>query len=144
MATVSHPEGHRQAPREGAAGAPWETHTVFNQVPPLEGLDVFESNVPLVEAVQREGAGWVRERASALGRFVGEVGGPQQEWGRLANENKPILRLFDRYGHRIDEVEFHPAWHQLMKMGVENELHSLPRDGLRDRGHGDDREAGRL
>ena len=126
MATVSHPEGHRQAPREGAAGAPWETHTVFNQVPPLEGLDVFESNVPLVEAVQREGAGWVRERASALGRFVGEVGGPQQEWGRLANENKPILRLFDRYGHRIDEVEFHPAWHQLMKMGVENELHSLP------------------
>jgi putative acyl-CoA dehydrogenase len=123
MATVSH------APREGAAGAPWETHTVFNQVPPLEGVDVFASNVPLVEAVQREGAGWVSERASALGRFVGAAGGVDGspiEWGRLANENKPILRLFDRYGHRIDEVEFHPAWHQLMKMGVENELHSLP------------------
>ncbi len=66
----------------------------------------------------------MRERAAHLGRFVG--GEPQQEWGRLANENKPILRTFDRYGNRIDEVEFHPAWHQLMKMGVENELHSLP------------------
>ena len=106
--------------------APWRTHTVSNQVPPLEGVDVFASNLPLVEAVAREGAGWVSERASALGRLVGAPGGPQQEWGRLANENKPVLRTFDRYGHRIDEVEFHPAWHQLMKMGVENELHSLP------------------
>jgi putative acyl-CoA dehydrogenase len=107
-------------------GAPWQTHEVFNQVPPLQDVDVFSSNLPLVEAVRREGAGWVTERAAELGRFVGAAGGPQQEWGRLANENKPILRTFDRYGHRIDEVEFHPAWHQLMKMGVEHELHSLP------------------
>jgi putative acyl-CoA dehydrogenase len=106
--------------------APWRTHTVFNQPPPLEGIDVFTSNLPLVEAVRREGADWVSERASLLGRFVGAAGGPQQEWGRLANENKPVLRTFDRYGNRIDEVEFHPAWHQLMKMGVEHELHSLP------------------
>jgi putative acyl-CoA dehydrogenase len=106
------------------ANAPWQTHTVFNQAPPLEGVDVFASNLPLVEATEREGAGWVSERASALGRFVG--GEPQQLWGRLANENRPVLRTFDRYGHRIDEVEFHPAWHQLMKMGVEHELHSLP------------------
>jgi putative acyl-CoA dehydrogenase len=107
-------------------GAPWQTHEVFNQVPPPQDVDVFSSNLPLVEAVRREGAGWVAERAAELGRFVGAAGGPQQEWGRLANENKPILRTFDRYGHRIDEVEFHPAWHQLMKMGVEHELHSLP------------------
>jgi putative acyl-CoA dehydrogenase len=104
--------------------APWRTHTVFNQPPPLEGVDVFSSNIPLVEATLREGAGWVSERASALGRVVG--GEPQQQWGRLANENKPILRTFDRYGNRIDEVEFHPAWHDLMKLGVEHELHSLP------------------
>src|SRR6476646_10249888 len=116
MATVS------QSTREG--GAPWQTHAVFNQAPPLEHLDVFASNTPLVEAVEREGAGWVTERASELGRFVG--GAPQQEWGRLANENEPVLRTFDRYGNRIDEVEFHPAWHQLMRMGVEHELHSLP------------------
>jgi putative acyl-CoA dehydrogenase len=110
-------------------GAPWQTHTVFNQVPPLQNVDVFSSNLPLVEAVRREGAGWVSERAAELGRFVGAAGaagGSPIEWGRLANENKPILRTFDRYGHRIDEVEFHPAWHQLMRMGVEHELHSLP------------------
>jgi putative acyl-CoA dehydrogenase len=111
-------------PRATVGDAPWQTHTVVNQPPPLEGVDVFESNTPLVEAVQREGAGWVTERASALGRFVG--GEPQQQWGRLANENKPQLRTFDRYGNRIDEVEFHPAWHELMAMGVEHELHSLP------------------
>jgi putative acyl-CoA dehydrogenase len=116
MATVSRPSGQ--------ASAPWQTHTVFNQVPPLQGVDVFASNTPLVEAVQREGAGAVSERASALGRLVG--GEPQQEWGRLANENEPVLRTFDRSGNRIDEVEFHPAWHKLMALGVEHELHSLP------------------
>ncbi len=116
MATVSQPVG------EGAA--PWKTHEVANQAPPLEGVDVFSSNLPLVEALEREGGGWARERAATLGRFVG--GEPQQFWGRLANENKPILRTHDRYGNRVDEVEFHPAWHKLMRMGVENELHSLP------------------
>jgi len=116
MATVS------QVQREH--GAPWQTHTVFNQPPPLERLDVYTTNLPLVEAVEREGAGWAHERAAELGRFVG--GAPQQSWGRLANENRPVLRTHDRYGNRIDEVEFHPAWHQLMQMGVENGLHSLP------------------
>ncbi|MFI4991455.1 MAG: isovaleryl-CoA dehydrogenase [Solirubrobacterales bacterium] len=111
-------------PRAAQSDAPWKTHTVFNQATPLEGVDLFESNTALVEATEREGAGWVRERASALGRLIG--GEPQQEWGRLANENKPVLHTFDRYGNRIDEVEFHPAWHRLMQMGVANELHSLP------------------
>jgi putative acyl-CoA dehydrogenase len=115
MATVS------QATREHSA--PWRTHTVFNQPPPLEGLDLFSSNVALVEAVQREGASWVSERAAELGRLVG---GEPLHWGRLANENKPVLRTHDRYGNRIDEVEFHPAWHKLMRMGIEHELHSLP------------------
>jgi putative acyl-CoA dehydrogenase len=108
----------------GLSDAPGGTHSVFNQPPPLEGVDVFSSNVPLVEATEREGAGWVCERASGLGRLIG--GEPQLLWGRLANENKPMLRTHDRYGNRIDEVEFHPAWHQLMRMGVEHELHSLP------------------
>jgi putative acyl-CoA dehydrogenase len=129
MATIAKPidrssAGADTAPSAGTGTAPWQTHTVANQAPPLEGVDVFSSNVPLVEAVEREGAGWVRERAAELGRFVGGV--PQQYWGRLANENKPVLHTHDRYGNRIDEVEFHPAWHKLMKMGVEHELHSLP------------------
>jgi putative acyl-CoA dehydrogenase len=111
------------APQMGE-GAPWHTHTVFNQAPPLEGVDVFSSNVPLVEGVEREGAGWVLARGAELGLLVG--GEPQQQWGRLANENKPVLRTHDRYGNRIDEVDFHPAWHALMKMGVEHELHSMP------------------
>ena len=115
MASIS------QAHSESAA---WQTHLVFNQAPPLQGVNVFSSNVALVEATEREGAAWVCQRASELGQFVG--GAPQQEWGRLANENLPRLRTHDRYGNRIDEVEFHPAWHKLMQMGVENELHSLP------------------
>jgi putative acyl-CoA dehydrogenase len=120
MATVSQP-------------AQWRTHTVANQVPPLEGIDVFSSNVALLEATRREGADWILERAAALGKFVG--GKPQQWWGRLANENKPVLKTHDRYGHRIDEVEFHPSWHNLMKMGVEHELHALPWRSERDGAH---------
>jgi putative acyl-CoA dehydrogenase len=115
MAAIAHQPGQDSS---------WQTHEVFNQTPPLEGVDVFSSNLPLVEALQREGGGWAAQRAATLGKFVG--GKPQQYWGRLANENKPVLRTHDRYGNRIDEVDFHPAWHKLMQMGVENELHSLP------------------
>jgi putative acyl-CoA dehydrogenase len=99
------------------------THTVLNQVPPLAGFDLFSTNVPLVEATEREGAGWVVERAREVGRLYG---GEPLELGRLANENPPRLRTHDRFGNRIDEVEFHPAWHELMRLGIENELHSLP------------------
>jgi putative acyl-CoA dehydrogenase len=100
------------------------THEVTNQVPPLDDHDLFATNVPLVEALEREGGGWARERASEVGRAWGrhEV----QEWGRLANENPPVLRTHDRYGNRIDEVEFHPAYHELMALSSEHELHSLP------------------
>ena len=66
-----------------ASPTSWQTHTVANQPPPLEGVDVFASNLPLVEATEREGAGWVAERASRLGKLVG--GEPQQVWGKQAN-----------------------------------------------------------
>jgi putative acyl-CoA dehydrogenase len=108
----------------GEEGARWRTHEVFNQAPPLEGRDVFSDNTPLVEATAREGAAWALQRASELGVLIG--GEPQQVWGRQANENRPVLHTHDRYGHRLDEVEFHPAWHRLMAMGVEHELHALP------------------
>jgi putative acyl-CoA dehydrogenase len=120
MATVSQPTR-------------WRTHTVANQVPPLADIDVFSSNLPLVEATAREGAGWALERAASLGKVIG--GKPQQYWGRLANENKPVLKTHDRYGNRIDEVEFHPAWHKLMRLGVEHELHALPWRSDRDGAH---------
>jgi putative acyl-CoA dehydrogenase len=100
-----------------------ETHEVTNQPPPLEGLNLFDTNLVLVEATEREGASWVLDRASRLGD---RVGGEPMRWGVQANENPPRLLTHDRFGHRIDEVEFHPAWHHLMRMGVEEELHSLP------------------
>jgi putative acyl-CoA dehydrogenase len=110
-------------PPRSRGDAPWQTHTVANQAPPLEGINVFSSNTPLVDATRREGADWVLQRAVALGE---QVGGEPLRWGFEANEHKPVLRTHDRYGNRIDEVDFHPAWHRLMSLAVEQELHSLP------------------
>jgi len=109
---------------------PFATHEVANQAPPLENRNLFDDNLPLVEALEREGGGWALGRA----RMVGAAwGGAPLRWGFEANEHPPKLRTFDRYGHRIDEVEFHRAWHDLMGLAVEHELHSLawtsPNDG---------------
>ena len=103
--------------------APFHTHEVANQVPPLEGRNLFDDHVVLAEALEREGAGWARERAHEVGAAWGSE---PIRWGFEANENPPKLKTFDRYGHRIDEVEFHRAWHDLMALGVRHELHSLP------------------
>lgn len=94
---------------------------VANQPPPLENYDLFTENVPLVEALRREGADGREEECAAFGRLCG---GEPLELGRLANEHPPILRAFDRFGERIDEVEFHPAWHELLRLGVEHGLHA--------------------
>ena len=96
---------------------------VANQPPPLEGYDLFSQNRPLVEALRREGAAEREEECAAFGRLCG---GEPLELGRLANEHPPVLRTFDRFGERIDEVEFHPAWHELLRIGVENGLHAFP------------------
>jgi putative acyl-CoA dehydrogenase len=101
-----------------------ETHEVFNQAPPLVDYNVFEADRPLVEAVRREGAEWAEERISEAGAYAG--GEHAQALGRIANENGPKLRTHDRYGHRVDEAEFHPAWHELLSKAVEFELHSSP------------------
>src|SRR5919201_2887263 len=85
------------------------THEVANQVPPLEGYNIFEQDQPLVEALRREGADWAEPRARDLGELLG---GEPLSWGVEANLNPPVLRTHDRYGNRIDEVEFHPAWHK--------------------------------
>jgi putative acyl-CoA dehydrogenase len=95
-----------------------------NQVPPLTGYNLFLSDHTLLQAVEREGAGWAREQISELGRFLGTE--EAQRWGFEANENKPVLHTHDRYGNRRDEVVFHPSWHNLMRTSVNNRLHSLP------------------
>ena len=94
-----------------------------NQPPPLEGYDLFAENRPLVEALRRDGVVGEEARCADFGRLCG---GDPLELGRLANEHPPVLRTHDRYGERIDEVEFHPAWHELLSLGVEHGVHSLP------------------
>jgi putative acyl-CoA dehydrogenase len=103
--------------------APFRTHEVANQPPPLEGRNLFADNAPLVEAVERDGAGWIAGRAHEVGAFWG---GEPLAWGERANTHLPVLRTHDRYGNRIDEVDFDPSWHQLMAAGVRDELHALP------------------
>jgi len=103
------------------------THEVLNQSTPLCDYDVFAGDRALVDAVRREGAEWAMDRLHTVGRLAG---GEAIAWGVQANENAPKLRAFDRFGHRVDEVEFHPSWHLLMRAGVEHGLHASPwRDG---------------
>src|SRR2546428_13581432 len=99
------------------------THEVLNQAPPLVGYNVFEQDRALIEAFEREGAGWARDRAREIGEFAG---GEAIELGRQANENPPVLRTHDRYGNRIDGVEFHPAWHRLRDFAGSHGPPSLP------------------
>jgi putative acyl-CoA dehydrogenase len=102
--------------------APHVTHEVTNQVPPL-ARDVADDPA-LLEALRREGAGWAEEGLRELGT---RAGSPQtQELARLANEHPPALRTHDARGNRIDEVEFHPAWHELMTAAVGHGLHAAP------------------
>jgi putative acyl-CoA dehydrogenase len=100
------------------------THEVANQVPPLSGHDPIAGDAALVEACLRHADAATLESLAGLGRLAGSE--QAQEWGRVANENPPKLRTHDRYGHRIDEVEFHPYWHDLMRTAVENGLAGAP------------------
>src|ERR1043166_2792216 len=92
-------------------------HKVFNQAPSLVEYNLFESDKALVEALHREGADWAAPQVSAFGHLLGTA--EVINWGFLANEYTPVLRTHDRFGNRIDEVEFHPAWHELMRLSVE-------------------------
>jgi putative acyl-CoA dehydrogenase len=82
--------------------------------------------------LEREGAGWAAERCSSFGSLLT---GEPLEWGRLANEHPPQLRTHDRFGARIDEVEFHPAWHELMRLSVGHGLHALSWTDRREGAH---------
>ncbi|MCW2782166.1 MAG: fadE8 [Marmoricola sp.] len=99
------------------------THEVTNQVPPLADAD-YAAYPPLLEGLAREGAGWAEDDLHALGRRAGSE--EIQDWSRLVEKYPPTLRTHDRYGHRIDEVEFVPQWHQLMTEAVANGLHAAP------------------
>ncbi|GAA2610473.1 acyl-CoA dehydrogenase family protein [Paractinoplanes durhamensis] len=95
------------------------THEVFNQPPPLVDYDV-SADAALLAAVAREGAPWAVGDLHRLGKLAGSP--EPQRWADEANRFSPRLVTHDRYGHRVDEVEFHPAWHQLMSVAVGNGL----------------------
>ena len=97
---------------------------VLNQPPPLVDYNLFTSDKALVAALDREGAGWAKNSITEFGKLVGSQ--EVIQWGFQANQNPPILHTHDRFGHRIDEVEYHPAYHQLMKLSIAHGLHSLP------------------
>jgi putative acyl-CoA dehydrogenase len=100
------------------------THEVLNQAPPIAPYNVFEADLALREALEREGGGWGVDRL----RDTGELAGSPEaiEHADRAERNEPILRTHDRYGHRIDQVELDPSWHWCLRQAIEREIHSLP------------------
>ena len=105
--------------RNAAGGA---THDVENQPPLLNAYDVFDASAVLAETLPGFGAEWARDGLHELGALAG--GEEACRWGFDANRNPPTLRTFDRFGHRLDEVEYHPAYHQLMSVAVSRGLHA--------------------
>ncbi|MGH8791753.1 MAG: acyl-CoA dehydrogenase family protein [Stackebrandtia sp.] len=101
-----------------------ETHVVVNQPPPLVGRNLLADNLPLTEALEWSGAGWVAPQAEKLGATLGsaEVAAQAEEAHRFS----PTLRTHDRYGNRVDEVDFHPSWHRFMELSVGYGVHGSP------------------
>ena len=102
----------------------FDTHEVFNQAPPFGDVNLLRCDPALREAVAREGAGWAADELDALGARLGRA--EVLDLARVANANGPRLVNFDRSGRRIDEVEFHPAWHELMALLIGAGAHSAP------------------
>ncbi|MFL6716978.1 MAG: isovaleryl-CoA dehydrogenase [Burkholderiaceae bacterium] len=103
---------------------PWPTHTVTNQVPELQDYNLFATDTALMAGLEQSGGGWHGERLARLGGELGSAGILQL--GALANRHPPELHTHDRVGNRIDSVEFHPAWHQLLGLLRREGLHALP------------------
>jgi putative acyl-CoA dehydrogenase len=108
------------------------THEVTNQVPPIVGHDI-STQPALFEGMRLEGAGWAEQSVRELAALGSSE--PWQEAGRLANEHPPVLRTHDRFGHRIDEVEYLPQYHDLMRTAVAHGLHGAPWADQRDGAH---------
>ena len=100
------------------------THDVLNQPVALENYNLFEQDQALQAAVEREGASQARDDLRHYGHWAGQA--ETIDLGHQANLNKPTFRTHDRFGHRVDEVSFHPAYHELMRVALEHGLHSTP------------------
>lgn len=95
----------------------------LNQPPILENYNLFASDLPLQTATEANGGAWNNEKAANFGDILGRA--ETLESGNLANKNLPVLKTHDRFGNRLDSVEFHPSYHELMRISMENETHSL-------------------
>src|SRR6478752_3065409 len=102
--------------------ANFRTHDVFNQSPPFEDVDLYRADRPLVEAVAANGGAAAQSELSEFGKHWGSA--DMAARGRIANENTPKLRSFDSRGNRRDEVEFHPAYHELMVHSAHAGVHN--------------------
>jgi putative acyl-CoA dehydrogenase len=100
------------------------THEVTNQAPPIAPYNVFEADLALREALEREGGGWGVDRMRDTGELAGSA--EALEHAERAERNEPVLRTHDRYGNRIDQVELDPSWHWSLRQAIEREIHSLP------------------
>ena len=105
-----------------------ETHSVTNQPPPFEDINLFTSDLALQHALGHAGGALHASRLSGFGARAGSA--EVAEWAMQANRDVPQLKSFDRFGRRIDEVEFHPAYHQLMKLGLESGIASVAWSGV--------------
>ncbi|HKD23588.1 MAG TPA: acyl-CoA dehydrogenase family protein [Rhizomicrobium sp.] len=105
-----------------------ETHDVTNQPPPFEGVNLFTSDLALKDAVQHAGGHAHQHHLTKFGEHAGSA--EVAEWAMQANRNTPQLKNFDRYGQRIDEVEFHPAYHALMQFGIEGGVSAAAWSGV--------------
>lgn len=101
-----------------------ETHNLNNQSSPLIDYNMYTSDSVLTDLMQRYGAAWAAERLSAFGQFAGSA--RAIELAIQANNNEPLLHTHSRFGERIDKVEFHPAYHELMQTSIAHGIHSLP------------------
>lgn len=105
-------------------GSRYDTHEVLNQAEPLQDYNLYRSDTALQEATRREGADWADGELEGFGALLGRE--ETLEHGRLANAHPPTLHTHDRFGHRIDEVEYHPSYHECMRIGIEAGIHSTP------------------
>lgn len=109
------------------------THEVKNQPEFMEDFNAFETDLALKEAVNLYAPEWVSRKLTGLGEKAGSQ--EYAEHGFLANENPPKLKTFDRYGRRIDEVEFHPSYHELMRLALDNGWHAVAWEKQGEGGH---------
>src|SRR5579859_5096699 len=123
MATI---ETSRTEPHSPSSSDPAvdPARSVLNQPPPLEPVNLFEVDIALREALEREGGEWGIDRVREAGAVAGSA--ESREHSRRAERNLPILRTHDRFGNRIDQVELDPSWHWLLRGAIERDIHSLP------------------